>query len=75
MTITLQDDAITAVDVTRHATDETSLTLRRRPAEAVPALLIGREINDVHLDGMAGNSHAPAGFHDALEKIKAEASG
>lgn len=73
--ITLEDDAITTVDVTPHATDETSLALQRRFADAVPALVVGRDIDDVRLDRVAGNSHTPAGFNDALEKIKAEASG
>lgn len=73
--ITLEDDAITSVDVTPHATDETSLALQRRFAEAVPALVVGRDIDDVSLDRVAGNSHTPAGFNDALEKIKADASG
>lgn len=73
--ITLEDDAITSVDVTPHATDETSLALQRRFAEAVPALVTGKDIDDVSLDRVAGNSHTPAGFNDALEKIKADASG
>ncbi|MER5180978.1 hypothetical protein ABT009_21825 [Streptomyces sp. NPDC002896] len=74
MSITLDDDAITAVEVTPHATDETSLALQRRFAEAVPAVVVGRDIDDVDLDHVAGNSHTPDGFNDALEKIKAEAS-
>lgn len=73
--ITLDDDEITAVDVTPHATDQTSLALQRRFADAVPALVVGRDIEDVHLDRVAGNSHTPAGFNDALKKIKTEASG
>ncbi|KMS68833.1 hypothetical protein ACM01_37495 [Streptomyces viridochromogenes] len=72
--ITLEDDAITAVEATPHATDETSLDLQRRFAEAVPAVVVGRDIDTVNLDGVAGNSHTTAGFNKALEKIKAEAS-
>ncbi|MCX5095876.1 hypothetical protein OOK36_45150 [Streptomyces sp. NBC_00365] len=75
VTVTLESDEITAVDVTPHATDETSLALQRRFADAVPRLVVGKEIDDVSLDRVAGNSHTPAGFNDALEKIKAEASG
>jgi uncharacterized protein with FMN-binding domain len=73
--VTIEDDEITAADVTPHATDETSLELQRRFADAVPALVIGKDIDDVRLDRVAGNSHTPAGFNEALEKIKAEASG
>ncbi|MEU9787188.1 hypothetical protein AB0H92_40590 [Streptomyces phaeochromogenes] len=73
--ITLEGDEITAVDVIPHATDKTSRALQRRFADAVPTLVAGRDIDDVRLDRVAGNSHTPAGFNDALEKIKTEASG
>ncbi|MFD7206214.1 hypothetical protein [Streptomyces sp. NPDC059893] len=75
VTLTLQNGEISAVDVTPHATDETSLGLQRRFAKALPALAVGKDIDDVNLDRVAGNSHTPDGFNDALEKIKAEASG
>ncbi|MER5185438.1 hypothetical protein ABT009_45445 [Streptomyces sp. NPDC002896] len=74
VSLTLRNDEIITVDVTPHATDETSLGLQRRFAKAVPALVVGKEIDDVDLDRVAGNSHTPDGFNDALEKIKAEAS-
>ncbi|MFB7992283.1 hypothetical protein ACFC4G_05500 [Streptomyces sp. NPDC056002] len=74
VTLTLQNGEISAVDVTPHATDETSLGLQRRFAKALPALVVGKDIDDVNLDRVAGNSHTPDGFNDALEKIKAEAS-
>ncbi|MFC9458970.1 hypothetical protein [Streptomyces sp. NPDC056983] len=74
VTLTLQNGEISAVDVTPHATDETSLGLQRRFAKAAPALVVGKDIDDVNLDRVAGNSHTPDGFNDALEKIKAEAS-
>jgi uncharacterized protein with FMN-binding domain len=73
--ITLEGERITAVDVTPHATDETSRALQKRFADAVPALVVGKDIDDVRLDRVAGNSHTPDGFNDAVEKIKAEASG
>ncbi|GAA4798538.1 hypothetical protein [Streptomyces ziwulingensis] len=75
VTITLEGDRITAVDVAPHATDETSRTLQKRFADEVPALVVGKDIDDVDLDRVAGNSHTPDGFDDALEKIKADASG
>ncbi|MFE7566802.1 hypothetical protein ACFU76_07540 [Streptomyces sp. NPDC057539] len=74
VSLTLEDDKITAVGITPHATDDTSLEFQRRFADAVPALVVGRDIDDVRLDRVAGNSGTPQGFNDALEKIKAEAS-
>ncbi|MFD3308675.1 hypothetical protein [Streptomyces sp. NPDC058694] len=75
VTVTLADDRITAVKVTPRATDETSLGLQKRFAAAVPALVVGRDIDSVRLDRVAGNSGTPKGFNEAIEKIKAEASG
>ncbi|MGI5429634.1 hypothetical protein [Streptomyces sp. CA-179760] len=71
--LTLEDGEITAVDVTPHATNETSRGLQERFADAVPQLVVGRDIDDVRLDRVAGNSNTPKGFNDALEEIKDEA--
>lgn len=35
--------------------------------------IVGKNINDVKLDKVAGSSLTPEGFNDALDKIKAEA--
>ncbi|MFF3851287.1 hypothetical protein [Streptomyces sp. NPDC002328] len=75
VTVTLADDRITAVKVTPHATDETSLALQKRFAAAVPRLVVGKDIDSVRLDRVAGNSGTPKGFNEALARIKAEASG
>ncbi|MFH0176487.1 hypothetical protein ACIA6D_29865 [Streptomyces cacaoi] len=73
--VTLEDDVITDVEVTPHATDVTSLSLQKRFAAAVPALVVGRDIDEVTLDRVAGNSGTPKGFNDALDRIKEKASG
>jgi uncharacterized protein with FMN-binding domain len=73
--LTLSDDVITDVDVTAHATDPTSLDYQRRFADAVPAIVVGRPINEVHVSRLAGSSGTPDGFNDALDQIKREASG
>ncbi|MEV7110988.1 FMN-binding protein [Streptomyces anulatus] len=73
VTLTLSDDVITEITVDPHATDPTSLDLQERFAEAIPDRVVGRGIDDVHIDRLAGSSHTPDGFNDALEKIKNEA--
>jgi uncharacterized protein with FMN-binding domain len=75
VSVDLDDDVITDVDVTPHATDPTSLDLQRRFAAAVPDLVVGRPIDEVQLSRVAGSSGTPQGFNDALEQIKAEAAG
>ena len=73
VTVTLADDAITAVEVTPHATDPTSLELQRRFAEAVPAVVVGKPIDQVYVDRLAGSSGTPTGFNAAIEQIKEQA--
>ncbi|MCT9137616.1 hypothetical protein [Streptomyces violarus] len=74
VSLSLDDGVITQVDVTPHATNETSLDYQERFAQAVPDLVEGKLIDDVRLDRVAGSSGTPDGFNDAIEKIKAEAS-
>jgi uncharacterized protein with FMN-binding domain len=74
VSLTLDDDAITSVAVTPHATDPTSRDFQVRFAAAVPRLVLGKNINDVHLDYVAGSSLTPDGFNAALQYIKDEAA-
>jgi uncharacterized protein with FMN-binding domain len=74
VSVTLVDDVITAVTVTPQATDPTSLVYQTRFAEAVPALVVGRNIDEVNLSKVAGSSGTPDGFNAAIQLIKAEAT-
>jgi uncharacterized protein with FMN-binding domain len=74
VSVTLVDDVITAVTVTPHATDPTSLDYQTRFAQAVPALVVGRNIDEVNLSKVAGSSGTPDGFNAAIQQIKAEAT-
>ncbi|MFJ9590605.1 hypothetical protein [Streptomyces acidicola] len=74
VSVTLADDRITAVHVTPHATNPTSRDLQERFAEAIPAVVVGKDIDEVHMTKVAGSSGTPVGFNAAIERIKAEAS-
>jgi hypothetical protein len=74
VSVTLVDDVITAVTVTPRATDPTSLDYQTRFAQAVPALVVGRNIDEVNLSKVAGSSGTPDGFNAAIQRIKAEAT-
>ena len=74
VTVILVDDVITAVTVTPRATDPTSLDYQTRFAQAIPALVVGRNIDEVHLSKVAGSSGTPDGFNAAIQRIKAEAT-
>ncbi|MFE3828499.1 hypothetical protein [Streptomyces sp. NPDC059092] len=75
VSLTLDDDAITSVAVTPQATDPTSRDFQERFADAVPGLVVGKDIDDVRLDHIAGSSLTPDGFNAALRRIKEEATG
>jgi uncharacterized protein with FMN-binding domain len=72
--VTLVDDVITAVTVTPRATDPTSLDYQTRFAQAIPALVVGRNIDEVNLSKVAGSSGTPDGFNAAIQRIKAQAT-
>jgi uncharacterized protein with FMN-binding domain len=74
VTITLANEIITDVDVIPNATNSTSLDYQQRFAGGVGAEVIGKDIDDVNLDRVAGSSTTPAGFNDALTRIKAQAA-
>lgn len=73
VTVTLSDDIITAVEVTPHATNPTSLDLQRRFAAAIPTVVVGKRIDEVKVDRLAGSSGTPDGFKAALQRIKEQA--
>jgi uncharacterized protein with FMN-binding domain len=70
VTATLSDNVITAVEVTPHATDATSLDYQERFAEAVPAAVVGKPIDEVRVGRLAGASGTPNGFNAAIQRIK-----
>jgi uncharacterized protein with FMN-binding domain len=73
VTVTLTEDIVTAVSVSPHATDPTSLDLQERFAAAVPTVVVGRDIDEIKVDRLAGSSGTPRGFNAALEEIKKQA--
>ena len=74
VSVTLVEGVITAVTVTPQAMDPTSLEYQTRFAQAIPALVVGRNIDEVNLSKVAGSSGTPDGFNAAIQRIKAEAT-
>jgi uncharacterized protein with FMN-binding domain len=74
VSVTLDDGVITDVEVTPHATNETSRGYQERFADAVPDLVEGKSIDAVQLDRVAGSSGTPDGFNAAIDQIKDEAA-
>jgi hypothetical protein len=69
----LKDDIIKTVKVTPHATDPTSLDLQKRFADAVPAVVVGKPIDEVKVGRLAGSSGTPEGFNHAIQQIREKA--
>lgn len=70
----LAGDAIKQVEVTPNTTIKMSLGLQKKFAAAVPEVVVGKPIDEIHLDKLAGSSKTTQGFNDALERIKAAAT-
>ena len=73
VTVTLVDDVATAVSVTPNATDPTSLEFQRRFAAAIPAVVVGKRIDEARVSRLAGSSATPDGFNAAIQRIKEQA--
>jgi hypothetical protein len=71
----LNNDVIRDVEVTPNTPNiRMSFNLQKKFAAAVPDVVVGKPIDEVHLDKLAGSSLTTKGFNDALEKIKSEAT-
>lgn len=63
--VTLKDGVVTTVNVTPHAHVPRSLELQRAFAAAVPKVVVGKRIDQVSVEKLAGSSGTPKGFNDA----------
>jgi hypothetical protein len=68
--MTLDNGVVRAVRVTPNATDPTSLDYQKRFADAVPSVVVGRRIDELRVQKIAGSSGTPDGFNDAVSKIQ-----
>ena len=74
VSVSLVDGVITAVDVTPYATNPISRDYQERFADAIPALVVGKSIDEANVSRVAGSSGTPDGFNAAIEQIKRQAS-
>ena len=74
VTVELQDGIIRSVEVEPHAYVPRSLELQEAFAEAVPAVVVGKSIDDVNVGKLAGSSGTPVGFNDAIAQIRQQAA-
>lgn len=71
--LTLENDIVTAAEVTPRATLPASKNFQGLFAANFKQYVVGKNIDEVQLDKVSGASLTPKGFNDALTKIKAQA--
>jgi uncharacterized protein with FMN-binding domain len=72
--LTISDGTISDVDVTPQATDGTSKQFQTKFAGGVANEVVGKSLDDLDVQKVAGSSLTSEGFNDAIESIKAEAA-
>ncbi len=73
VTITLEGNIVTDVVVVGNATSGNALRYQTEFEDGIGAEVIGKNIDELDVDKVAGSSLTSDGFDAALEKIKADA--
>ena len=73
VTLTIAGGVVSDVAITTPAEDEVSLGYQQRFAEALPGAIVGRAVDELDIDRLAGASGCSEGFMNALAEIKQEA--
>lgn len=74
VTITLEGDAITAVEVVGDATDSQAKIHQGEFISGIAGVVVGKDIDTIQVDKVGGSSLTSGGFNKAVEEIKAEAA-
>jgi len=73
VTVSVKDDKIVSSNVIPKATHQVSIKLQGMFIGGVDAVVVGKDLDDVVLDKVAGSSLTPKGWNDAVVKIQAQA--
>ena len=73
VTVTLENDIITSVQLENEADSPTSRDFQESFIEGVVSLVTGVNIDDADVDQVSGSSLTSRGFNEALDSIKEEA--
>lgn len=73
VTVTIDDDIITAVEVVGHATSGNSKQFQTQFASGIAAEVVGKALDEVSVSRVAGSSLTSTGFNAAIDTIEAEA--
>lgn len=74
VTVTLEDDVITAVDVTGDPQKRESEEYQSKFIGGIADVVVGKDIDEISVSRVAGSSLTSGGFNEAIDTIKSEAS-
>ena len=71
--LTLATGTVTAVKITEHPSNPNTRKFQGEFSGGIAAQVVGRNIDELKVEKVAGSSLTSGGFNEAVEKIKAEA--
>jgi len=71
--LTLASGTVTAVNITQHPSNPNTRKFQGEFAGGIAGQVVGKNIDQLNVEKVAGSSLTSGGFNDAVEKIKAEA--
>ncbi len=71
--LTLASDKVTAVTITKHATDPNAVEYQTMFANGISSIVVGKDIDSLGVSRVAGSSLTSGGFRTAVGKIKSQA--
>jgi uncharacterized protein with FMN-binding domain len=74
VTVTLEDDVITAVEVDGQPQERESEQYQSRFIGGIADVVVGHDIDEIQVSRVAGSSLTSGGFNEAIEAIKSEAA-
>jgi uncharacterized protein with FMN-binding domain len=74
VTVTLAAGVITDVEVVGHGDNPNSKLYQGKFADGIGDVVVGKSIDEISVDKVAGSSLTSAGFNDAIDEIKADAA-
>jgi uncharacterized protein with FMN-binding domain len=74
VTLTLSGGVISAVEVTGKASDGQAKVYQGQFESGISAVVVGKKIDDIQVDKVAGSSLTSGGFKAAVKLIKADAA-
>ena len=75
VTVTLEDDVVTAVKVTGDPQKRESEQYQGEFIGGIADVVVGEDIDEIQVSRVAGSSLTSTGFNEAIETIKSEAAG